>query len=447
MTGKMITLFLLFTLSAIPLLGDERLNTLRFGIDSEVISLIDTLAEEKDDTYQEELLTIYSTTINEKLKKRIVIFFNDQDLELGIEPFFEELEEQWDQEMDESLLLSIVEYLSSRQRDEITRFFAEELLSSRDNDIFIAAVNALGESGNSTFTDQLQEELDSSDISVNTRSALISALGKLGDEDSIQTLKDLLSDSGEEKSVRWRAATALGEIGGDESLNALISVLDDPDPLLRSKAIEALGNFTGKEAEAALIQALRDSFWRVRVSAAKSLGSSRSTEGVDILIYKAEHDPDSRNVRIAAIEALGEIGNSASIEFLKQHYLNKKSPLSTRSRAISVLLETAPGEATNAIQSVFKEEDLSSTTPIVKETARILSLRKSRNLSELYRSMLESGEKDLILDALRGIRINTMKEMAGDIEKLLESEPERIVQSTAEKVLESLKEKENDAGD
>lgn len=451
---RIILFVILFSPMPLSIHGDERLDTLRFGIDSEVLSLIDTLAEEKEDSYHEDLLEIYGDTINDSLKTRIVAFFDELDTDLGVEPFFKELQEKWDQEMDESLLLAVVDYLSSRQNKAISRFFARELLSSRDNEIFIAAVNALGKSGDASYTRELAEELERPDISVNTRSALISAMGKLGDRDSIDTIKELLVDEGEEKSVRWRAASALGEIGGAESLRALISVLDDPDPVLRSRIIEALGSFDDSEAEQVLIQALRDSFWRVRVSAATALGEMQSTAGVDILIYKAEHDPDSRNVRMAAIDALGEIGSGRSMEFLEDHYLNEKSPLATRSRALSVLLEKAPARGEGAIGKIFQAEQPGKAAPIVKETARILSLQKKENLEGLYRSMLESGEKELILEALQGIRINTIHSLEGTIEQLLETTSDRFIRTSAEALLkqfaatgEKAKEEEKDGTD
>lgn len=431
-----------------PLLADDRLDTIRYGIDSEVITLIDNLIEEEENAYSDELLEIFEETVNDKLREKIISYFTALESDEAVEPVFSNLKERFDQDLSYDLLSVSVHYLENRQNEEISSFIADELFTSRDDRISILAAGALAESGDAKHSTVLLKELEERNLPDNKRAAIVSALGKLGDDGAIEMLIELLGDEGEEKSIRWRSVTALGEIGTEESLEAIRSVLADSDPILRSKAVAALSGFDGEAAEQSLIQALRDPFWRVRVSAAKSLGNLEIRDAVDILIYKAEKDPDIRNVRNAAIEALAKIGGGKAEGFLVDHYISDKSPMQTRSSAISVLLEHNPAQAAAAIDKLFHDKIAEENSAIVMETARQLSTMKSDRLEGLYKRMLEQTDRqELVLYALRGIRINRMRDLEGDVKALDDEDLPAAIRQNAQHVLESFAEEEDEEGE
>jgi len=66
-----------------------------------------------------------------------------------------------------------------------------------------------------------------------------------------------------------------------------------------------------------LVELLQAPQPRVRVSAAQALGAQHATQAIPSLIEMAQHDPEF-TVRPYAIEALGKIGDRATIPLLQE---------------------------------------------------------------------------------------------------------------------------------
>ncbi len=418
---------------------EERLEKIAYGIDSEVESLIDTLVEERDDRFIKELLQLFDSTLNASLQEKIIGYFEKRELDDAVDPVFSTLKREWDQELSRKLTTAMLGYLKKRQSPEITGFIAENLVPDRDETISTAAISAVGASGRKEFAGLLLDELEEDDVSPNKRAELISAVGLLGDPDAVTLLSELLLDEAEDKSIRWRSADALGEIGGKDSLDALLSVFGSPDPILRSKAAAALSGFEKAEVEDALIQALRDSFWRVRVAATQALGELGSDKAVDILIYKAKNDPDVRNVRLASMAALGEIAGSKAVDFLYETYLDDKALIQIRMAALRALLEAAPRKSLAAVKKLFDTEIGEKESAIVIETAKLLSTSESDSVEELYAQMFKLDDhRDLVIYALRGIRINKLTRLRGEVEALTGEDVDQFIRKNALSTLETL---------
>ena len=101
---------------------------------------------------------------------------------------------------------------------------------------------------------------------------------------------------------------------GKTAVPALIKALKDSDKDVRKAAAEALGKIGDKSAVPALIKALKDGYWQVRTAAAAALGKIGDKSAVPALI-EALKDKDS-DVRTAAAEALGTIGDTRAVPAL-----------------------------------------------------------------------------------------------------------------------------------
>jgi HEAT repeat protein len=88
----------------------------------------------------------------------------------------------------------------------------------------------------------------------------------------------------------------------------LLEVLHDTDRNLRRAAAEALGEIGDPQAVAALLVALEDEHWSVRCAAAAALGHLRSPKTVPALL--AHLDDADATVCRSAIAALGEIADA-----------------------------------------------------------------------------------------------------------------------------------------
>ena len=144
------------------------------------------------------------------------------------------------------------------------------------------------------------------------RAVAAEALVKIGTP-AVPALIQALRDRSE--NVRFAAAEALGKLGDPQAVPALIQALGDSDWYVRRAAAEALVKI-GTPAVPALIRALGDSDSDVRAVAAWALVKI-GTPAVPALI-KALGDWWSENVRRAAAEALGDLGDPQAVPPLIQ---------------------------------------------------------------------------------------------------------------------------------
>jgi HEAT repeat protein len=144
------------------------------------------------------------------------------------------------------------------------------------------------------------------------------ALKEIG-ESTVSQLKSLLGDADER--IRAQAAAVLGRLGDENSTAPLISGLQPQPPAAPADEMKDVAHVRPRSAKAQsarekpadinpLIIALRDPVAEVRLAAAEALGKIGDTDAIQAL-NQAMQDTDSR-VRVAAARALGEIGAKQS---------------------------------------------------------------------------------------------------------------------------------------
>ena len=418
-------------------LREERLETIMYGIDTQVTELIAKLEEEKNFDFNEELLNLLESSSNSRLEVSIIKLFKIADDDSAVDYIFKELQENYN--LSDDIQVSFMNYIADYQTGEISEYFLE-LIEEESNTISIAAITALGKSDLDNTIVTLIEFLDDSLFDDLRKPAIVESLGKLKAEEALEILSDIATDIyTENSSLRWRAVVALGEIGKEESLTVLKSLFSDTDPYLRNYTITALKHFPSKEVEDLLIQGLKDSSWRVRVNAAESLGELGIKDSVPILIYKAENDPDIRNVRSASVRALGEIGGSKAYDFIRKLYKNERSDIGLRSISISILAEKDISNSIKTIKSVFDKEWDKDKSSILDYTCKVLSTTNNSTLKDLYARMLTYDTTlNLKLYALRGIRLNSLNSFKDEVESLTSEETTNVIRKLAIDVLGEL---------
>jgi len=128
---------------------------------------------------------------------------------------------------------------------------------------------------------------------------------------AVQPLVELLTTE-KEASVRAAAVVALGQIGDESAVPALAHVLSGLSPNKKSKKREA--DFTMR-------------------SAAQALGEIRSRAGVEPLITALTNETNPLDVRRAAAEALGSIGDSSATSALEAALASQDPYLAEAARA------------------------------------------------------------------------------------------------------------------
>ncbi|HEY7310141.1 MAG TPA: HEAT repeat domain-containing protein [Gemmataceae bacterium] len=182
------------------------------------------------------------------------------------------------------------------------------------------ALSKLGKDAREAVND-LQTALKNAKLEALTRTYCANALGRIGSPDglpAVPVLKEVLADGKNSTDLRKSCADALGEMGKDaaDAVPALAAALTgkDSDVALRRSCVEALDAMAGEARPGldALRTALKDNDQFVRSFALHAisrmggeLGDDRKTAVLGIM---ACMDDNVLEVRVAAIEALGNLG-------------------------------------------------------------------------------------------------------------------------------------------
>jgi HEAT repeat protein len=399
-------------------LEEQRKRTLAFGIDSEVVELIISLKNQEDTSLVDEMADLLRTTSSNAVRKEIFDFFNAMELDNGLEAARDDLYD-WDL-LSREHLTAVITYVGNR-KDADSMEYLFELLEHDENPIVAQVLIAIGKAGDNDDAEQLIELLDDNDFPDILKPELIRTLGSLGAESQREKLEDILLNENEDPEWRRAAATALGGIHNEASLSAFRRVFQEKDTLLRSQIVTALSRFENEEAETLLMQALRDSFWRVRVAAAKSLGDRKSTQAVDILIYKAESDPEA-NVKQASFDALIAIGNADSVSFLVEYYANTKNPERYRIQLTPYLVENQFAQVKETIDEVLEKEWEKDRSLIIESIAKTMSLHTNSGYAPYLGQFLDHKSLTLKIYAIRGIEKNNLAQYRERLESLAEED-------------------------
>lgn len=146
------------------------------------------------------------------------------------------------------------------------------------------------------------------DASAQVRREAVVTLAQIADARTTELL--LWSFYDQDPAVRQAAVRAVGGVGDDKTLGLVIRALQDVDGEVRRVAASMLVAYPGASAaQFALRRALRDAHPEVVREAIRSLGKLQAP----VAEYLAPFlENESREIRIAAAKALGQIGEASS---------------------------------------------------------------------------------------------------------------------------------------
>ena len=415
-------------------LTQERTDTLKYGIDSEVISLLEKLIDEENSLLAETVAAIYDQTANSEVMNKAVDYFIEIEYKDAV-PSAENRIINWENE-ETSVISSSLRYVSAFSNDK-TEEIIIPLIDHENKSLASSALTAIGKCGTESSADILLDYLDDDDYHEDLKPTIIRALGEMKSEAAIDILIDILEDIDEEKSWRWTACEALGKIAHPDALPSIKTALQDKDSYLRSYAVKALTSFDDETVEETLIQSLKDSFWRVRVSAAEALGERGSKNAVEILIYKANKDPE-KNVKLAAIKALGKIGDSDSMDFLRDLYKKPTTNQSVRTTAAEIIIENDLTDSIDVIKVVLADEWEKDNSAVLSYSCKFLSKAENTKLEPLFEQMLNHSDVAIKIYGIRGVELNGFGSLKERIEKLTEEGVNNSVRKAALAAVEQL---------
>jgi HEAT repeat protein len=145
------------------------------------------------------------------------------------------------------------------------------------------------------------------------RESAVRIAGYFGYEECADLLLERCHDP--EENVRRAAIEHLPYLEDERVIPALAAALEQETPRVRAAAALAFAQVESARALPYLLKALDDPTSWVRYFAARSIGQHGYTESLNALVQLAQTDA-ARQVRIAAVDALGQIGGARAAAVL-----------------------------------------------------------------------------------------------------------------------------------
>jgi HEAT repeat protein len=410
---------------------EQRLDTLRYGTETEIAALIQAVRNEKTSALDTELLRLAESSGNKNILTGIFSFFAETEKK-GLEERAVRAIGGRDDEAGETVLAA-VDYLGKLKVPEAAPYL-RELIDSGESRFTGAAIRALGrtasgEGKGSSLSGETAEYLEdyytSREPADENRREIIAALGETGSAKAVPFLAGIAVNNEERIPLRMAALEAISKIADPLGLPAVIEAVSSADPNVRSAAITALGPFSGDEAEKAVLEGFRDSYYRTRIGAAQAAGKRKLEAAVPYLRYRAEND-DVPAVRDEAIRALGAIDSGGSRDILESLFKERKNSDRVRILAAEMLVQNDGGAYTVALITELDEAKQKNQTPLYNGFLKILGTAKASSLEDLARHFIGSGgviEKSLALDIAVN---NEFRGLGDDIRTLLDEKKNNL---------------------
>ncbi len=311
-------------------------KTIKYGIPSEISSLLDDLIENEDPRFSEEIYDVFWETKNTTIQEKILNYFTklkdpcleDFSVELLNDPY----------DAKNSLVSSAFKYVQTcKTKAAIPAVIS--LIESENENYFNDAITTLGEIGDDSEALFLAEYLEREDLSNAQRQSLMRACGKLHALVTWDKMVEILENDDENAFVRMYAAESLGLMKVDKSVPVLIENYNATDPNLRQYIIKGLSNFPDVvEAKSAILQGIRDEHWKVRQEAIKTAKEIGLKEAVPYLIYRVDNDSENL-IKNESISAIALLNTTEGNDFLVSKITNKKTGNEIKKKSVQELLK------------------------------------------------------------------------------------------------------------
>jgi HEAT repeat protein len=417
----------------------SRLAVIRYGTETEIASLIQTLKAENADYLDGELIALTENTRNRNILSGAFSFFGERGRE-GLEDRAIRAIEERDEEANETILAA-VEYLG-RVKAGTAIGPLMELIDNKEDRFFNAAIRALGRIGGAGREDAdrialyLMDFYAKSDPDGENRRETVIALGSTGSAEAAALLSELADNDDERIPLRIAALEALSKTGAAEGLKSILTAVTARDPNVRSAAVEALGPFSGSEADRAILEAFRDSYYRTRIAAARAARERKLEEAIPYLKFRAERD-EVPAVRDEAIRALGAIAAGEAETILEGLFKERKNTDRVRVGAADMLMKNNPGKHLGALIVELDEAKRKNQTPLYNGFLKAIGEARTEKLVDTARRFLGSGgiiEKSYALDMAAN---NGFRELSEEIRALTEDKNASLA-AKARRTLEKL---------
>lgn len=315
---------------------ENKSNTIKYGLPSEISTLIDELIKNDDPRFTEEIYDIFQITKNTTIRQKVLTYFKQQEDPCLEDYAVEVLNDPYEEKND--LVKACFQYISTvKTKEAIPAVLA--IIEGENDSYFNDAIAAIGEIGGPEEAMFLVEYLERDDLSDAQRQTLMRTCGKMHAVQTWEKVVSVAEDEDENLYVRMYAAESLGLMEKKESVPILVELFTENDPNLRQYVIKGLSHFPGVvEAEETIMQGIRDEHWRVRQEAIKTAKEMKLTDAIPYLIYRAKNDSE-KVIKEEAYTSIAALNTAEGNDFLVAQLGEKKLGDATKKKIVEVLLK------------------------------------------------------------------------------------------------------------
>lgn len=402
---------------------EQKKEIIEYGLQEEIIELIKTLKEEKDERFNEILVLVFKNTKSPEVRSAIFDFFahiKNTVLKETAEKIIKDNYEYKDSEV-----RSAISYLSENGIKESAAVLREIIKDENSSllETAIAAAGKLGGAEDAVFLAEYYKNAAFEDEkkALIVRQNIMKAMEELSCEECRAFLLEIAEDENENSIVRASAAAAIGKLGDEEAFKVLAKLYEDSDPILRTAAVKGVSSFQNEAAAELLLQGCKDPYYKVRLQAIQSARESKNPKAIPFVLYRAKKDPENA-VRFAAAEALSEFGNEESDLWLLETFNSEKSGMSLRVKIAESLLKNKfeliyPDFKKTVLETLTDEKNKTLRYELGKALAKI----ENTQTAEIAKAFLLHKDvltKSIGLDMFKKNRyaelISLVREISGD---------------------------------
>ena len=315
---------------------ENKSNTIKYGVPSEISTLIDELIKNDDPRFTEEIYDVFQVSKNSAIKQKVLNYFKKLEDPCLEDYAVEILNDPYDEKND--LVKACFQYIAAVKTKEAIPAVLS-LIESENDSYFNDAIAAIGEIGGPSEAMFLVEYLERDDLSDAQRQTLMRTCGKMHAVQTWDKVVEVAEDEDENLYVRMYAAEALGLMEKKESVPVLTELFTENDPNLRQYVIKGLSHFPDViEAKEVIVQGIRDEHWRVRQEAIKTAKEQKMSDAVPYLIYRAKNDSE-KVIKEEAYTSLAAMNTNEANDFLVSQLGEKKVGDATKKKIVEVLLK------------------------------------------------------------------------------------------------------------
>jgi hypothetical protein len=300
-------------LAGLPLLGiygqsleDSRRDVLNFGLEKDIVALVNELKVEENHAYDQEIFSLFDQFDGKTFRETILSYAALSESE-GLEGPAAALFDDIDLMENSTLFLALDYLIAVDYRDIIPRLM--ELIEDENQALAVGSIRAIGRFKAQEQAEALYTFYEEESLEENYTSDLIWAIGELEYQDAREEFAEVLEDDSVSALWRERAAEALGKIGGPEAKEALVRNLATDNVRLGGEILKALSQFPlTEDIQQEVMAKLRANDPAFRSAALDFVIEQPIPGAWDIIAYRMDNDPDNkvRNKSLKALEAIDQ---------------------------------------------------------------------------------------------------------------------------------------------